>query len=174
MRISDWSSDVCSSDLLGVDNPLYEAVLVQNAATAQASFGDLSGEILASALSGLTDDSRHLRNSLMGMKAPEGSGAFVWGSAFGGWGDFDANRGNFAMNTDNKGLVAGVGFGGNGFAAALSAGTGSSDFRFDGRNDRAEVDSKYLRSEEHTSELQSLMRISYAVSCLKKKKLDNE
>src|SRR3546814_9232388 len=85
MRISDWSSDVCSSDLiavgfnqasvatavqaLGVDNPLYEAVLVQNAATAQASFGDLSGEILASAMSGLTDDSRHLRNSLMGMNA---------------------------------------------------------------------------------------------------------
>src|SRR3546814_2697895 len=27
-----------------------------------------------------------------------------------------------------------------------------------------------LRSEEHTSELQSLMRISYAVLCLKKKK----
>src|SRR3546814_9415299 len=27
------------------------------------------------------------------------------------------------------------------------------------------------RSEEHTSELQSLMRISYAVFCLKKKKL---
>src|SRR3546814_1065012 len=29
------------------------------------------------------------------------------------------------------------------------------------------------RSEEHTSELQSLMRISYAVFCLKKKKHDN-
>src|SRR3546814_10499344 len=28
------------------------------------------------------------------------------------------------------------------------------------------------RSEEHTSELQSLMRISYAVFCLKKKKQD--
>src|SRR3546814_9042380 len=28
----------------------------------------------------------------------------------------------------------------------------------------------YLRSEEHTSELQSLMRISYAVFCLNKKK----
>src|SRR3546814_1812378 len=27
----------------------------------------------------------------------------------------------------------------------------------------------YFRSEEHTSELQSLMRISYAVFCLKKK-----
>src|SRR3546814_9061603 len=30
------------------------------------------------------------------------------------------------------------------------------------------------RSEEHTSELQSLMRISYAVFCLKKKKLEYE
>src|SRR3546814_2941423 len=30
------------------------------------------------------------------------------------------------------------------------------------------------RSEEHTSELQSLMRISYAVFCLKKKKYNNE
>src|SRR3546814_10445172 len=29
-----------------------------------------------------------------------------------------------------------------------------------------------IRSEEHTSELQSLMRISYAVFCLKKKKTD--
>src|SRR3546814_3868321 len=30
------------------------------------------------------------------------------------------------------------------------------------------------RSEEHTSELQSLMRISYAVFCLKKKKQKNQ
>src|SRR3546814_4110476 len=30
------------------------------------------------------------------------------------------------------------------------------------------------RSEEHTSELQSLMRISYAVFCLKKKKKQNK
>src|SRR3546814_2140764 len=30
-----------------------------------------------------------------------------------------------------------------------------------------------IRSEEHTSELQSLMRISYAVFCLKKKTLTN-
>src|SRR3546814_4920890 len=30
------------------------------------------------------------------------------------------------------------------------------------------------RSEEHTSELQSLMRISYAVFCLKKKKNKNQ
>src|SRR3546814_8345975 len=35
-------------------------------------------------------------------------------------------------------------------------------------DDRTSV--RYRRSEEHTSELQSLMRISYAVFCLKKKK----
>src|SRR3546814_9759562 len=33
------------------------------------------------------------------------------------------------------------------------------------------LDQQLVRSEEHTSELQSLMRISYAVFCLKKKKL---
>src|SRR3546814_3605281 len=31
-----------------------------------------------------------------------------------------------------------------------------------------------MRSEEHTSELQSLMRISYAVFCLKKKKTNHK
>src|SRR3546814_8052274 len=35
---------------------------------------------------------------------------------------------------------------------------------------RRALDPVRLRSEEHTSELQSLMRISYAVFCLKKKK----
>src|SRR3546814_2366819 len=33
----------------------------------------------------------------------------------------------------------------------------------------SEVSARLIRSEEHTSELQSLMRISYAVFCLKKK-----
>src|SRR3546814_10840345 len=35
---------------------------------------------------------------------------------------------------------------------------------------RARIKVSAFRSEEHTSELQSLMRISYAVFCLKKKK----
>src|SRR3546814_9845411 len=37
----------------------------------------------------------------------------------------------------------------------------------------AYVASRYFRSEEHTSELQSLMRISYAVFCLTKTKNTN-
>src|SRR3546814_3421451 len=49
----------------------------------------------------------------------------------------------------------------------LSGGVGG-DFRPVGR--REALGGGFCRSEEHTSELQSLMRISYAVFCLKKKK----
>src|SRR3546814_9720152 len=38
------------------------------------------------------------------------------------------------------------------------------------RKRRSQIAQCLARSEEHTSELQSLMRISYAVFCLKKKK----
>src|SRR3546814_4065716 len=38
---------------------------------------------------------------------------------------------------------------------------------------RAAISIRRERSEEHTSELQSLMRISYAVFCLKKKNTEN-
>src|SRR3546814_8817063 len=41
---------------------------------------------------------------------------------------------------------------------------------FSGQRANARIDAPHRRSEEHTSELQSLMRISYAVFCLKKKK----
>src|SRR3546814_2923999 len=47
--------------------------------------------------------------------------------------------------------------------------------RFENIADIAEIGiaaaAEAVRSEEHTSELQSLMRISYAVFCLKKKKI---
>src|SRR3546814_8951900 len=63
--------------------------------------------------------------------------------------------------------------------ASLSFAQGSHDFesldRGIGRGDRFETAHRLdqYRSEEHTSELQSLMRISYAVFCLKKKKQKN-
>src|SRR3546814_1509568 len=57
--------------------------------------------------------------------------------------------------------------------ASLSFAQGSHDFesldRGIGRGDRFET-----RSAEHTSELQSLMRISYAVFCLKKKNTNSK
>src|SRR3546814_1392157 len=45
-----------------------------------------------------------------------------------------------------------------------------SDVALEGRPRRPCIAILLGRSEEHTSELQSLMRISYAVFCLKKKK----
>src|SRR3546814_5540073 len=43
-------------------------------------------------------------------------------------------------------------------------------YNFNGENEGGDIT---RRSEEHTSELQSLMRISYAVFCLKKKNKTN-
>src|SRR3546814_6064402 len=48
----------------------------------------------------------------------------------------------------------------------------ASDGRYE-RNQEFGDSARLIRSEEHTSELQSLMRISYAVFCLKKKKPTN-
>src|SRR3546814_4537344 len=63
------------------------------------------------------------------------------------------------------------------FASIASAAIASSSHFLAGQRrgllhpvgERRFVDLVVLRSEEHTSELQSLMRISYAVFCLKKK-----
>src|SRR3546814_5063485 len=44
---------------------------------------------------------------------------------------------------------------------------------YTGRLEAAVLRAPLVRSEEHTSELQSLMRISYAVFCLKKKTQEN-
>src|SRR3546814_8785820 len=55
----------------------------------------------------------------------------------------------------------------NGFIRSLPR--PKSKFRYNPANDLQSCAAS--RSEEHTSELQSLMRISYAVFCLKKKKI---
>src|SRR3546814_1467722 len=64
------------------------------------------------------------------------------------------------------------------FRRGLARGSGGSrviHFWWVSQNSRSPMESGFIpaspnRSEEHTSELQSLMRISYAVFCLKKKK----
>ncbi|WP_338243391.1 autotransporter domain-containing protein [Aurantiacibacter hainanensis] len=126
---------------LGFDNPLFEAVLVQNTATARQTFTDLSGEILASTVAGLTDDSRHLRNALQAMETPSQAGPFAWASGFGGKSDFDTGLG---LEGDHLGAVGGLGYAGSGFAISLSGGIGSSDFEIDGRSDEAMADSTFV------------------------------
>src|SRR3546814_7375381 len=55
----------------------------------------------------------------------------------------------------------------------IGGGKGGSDFNPRGRSDGEIMRfCQSFRSEEHTSELQSLMRISYAVFCLKKNKIN--
>src|SRR3546814_5729623 len=58
--------------------------------------------------------------------------------------------------------------------ASLSPTSTTSGFRSGSRRHDDERCDHRRRSEEHTSELQSLMRISYAVFCLKKKKKKNK
>src|SRR3546814_7597330 len=67
---------------------------------------------------------------------------------------------------DSDALVAGIKSRGHRFAQAV---TDQNDLAGRLAGDLSAGD-HIVRSEEHTSELQSLMRISYAVFCLKKKK----
>src|SRR3546814_1090905 len=101
MRISDWSSDVCSSDLIGEEQ--LQAIDEAHAVHRVAADAD-AGRLAESERGGL-------RHRLVGQ------------------------RGRARDDADAAGPIDVAG-----------------------------------RSEEHTSELQSLMRISYAVFCLKKKK----
>src|SRR3546814_6029410 len=111
MRISDWSSDVCSSDLQ------------QRAAGAAAGGVDRD------------HGDAHLREA--GEEAVE---------------QFVGDRGLAGAAGAGDADDGGLGTGGWGLGGGLP------------------LLAEHGRSAEHTSELQSLMRISYAVFCLKKTK----
>src|SRR3546814_8647650 len=114
MRISDWSSDVCSSDLLVEPLSLDEAYLdVSENKRGLASATEVAQQIR-----------REIREQLQ--------------------------------------LTASAGVAPNKFVAKIASDWKKPDGLF------------VVRSEEHTSELQSLMRSSYAVFCLKKKKTNNK
>src|SRR3546814_1938812 len=121
MRISDWSSDVCSSDL--------RRRLVRG--RAHSRFPNRRGLALTT-----------------GLRAPEAS---LLGRD---------------VDVDAVGAAGGV-------RSAESPCAGFRRLRNDDHvrpsMDEPDVFTRPLRSEEHKSELQSLMRISYAVFCLKKK-----
>src|SRR3546814_8048913 len=113
MRISDWSSDVCSSDLAFERGDRGVLVLDHAGDGAERTVGDVPRD-----------------------RAPELPRR-------------DAPR--LAIGTGRDDRHIGVAEGG---VEVIAEGVELTD---------------HLRSEEHTSELQSLMRISYAVFCLKKK-----
>src|SRR3546814_1422881 len=121
MRISDWSSDVCSSDLINRFADRDDLL---------AQYTRDGGRNLDRDLVGFKADDRFVdRHRIARLFQPFADRRF---------GDAFAKGGN--CNFGAHGVIP---CGGSGLAG---------------------------RSEEHTSELQSLMRISYAVFCLKKKK----
>src|SRR3546814_5728981 len=120
MRISDWSSDVCSSDLSGNDRVLK----AMNRSHSRESYLRIIERVRAA------------RPDIAI------SGDFIVGFP----GETEAEF------LDTLEIVRAVNY-----AQAYS-------FKYSPRPG--------TRSEEHTSELQSLMRISYAVFCLKKKKYE--
>src|SRR3546814_1078372 len=139
MRISDWSSDVCSSDLRAGDVDLL--------AEGGIGSGDAVIDLLAHGHFELEEpldlfplhEAGHL----------EQLGAVPFDGFLRVGGQLVAVRQGDADDTAH-------------LAGAVI-----------GRRNRRRIEHQRLaafeRSEEHTSELQSLMRISYAVFCLKKK-----
>src|SRR3546814_6652039 len=133
MRISDWSSDVCSSDL----KPMITALL---------------GHALIA-----TEDPQYFAEARQILRlsiARDGENPFAWyqlGLVYDREGDEPhaalATAERYNLEGNHAPALA------NAELAMRGLKTGTPD-----------------RSEEHTSELQSLMRISYAVFCLKKKK----
>src|SRR3546814_1394456 len=118
MRISDWSSDVCSSDL--------------NIRISSKVIAGKDSEIDVPSMA--ESEMNHLSNLIF--HRPTGTGRSKYGIQ-----PFV----HFKLSINVNGI---------GEAIEVSI---------------KQIFQSYDRSEEHTSELQSLMRISYAVFCLKKK-----
>src|SRR3546814_1265540 len=134
MRISDWSSDVCSSDL-AADTPRWvsgDAVRLRQ----------ILLNLLGNAIKFTDQGEVSLRVE------PHGDDVrAVVGDTGPGLNDEQKQR-LFRRFEQAEGARTAARYGGSGLGLAIC---------------------QELRSEEHTSELQSLMRISYAVFCLKKK-----
>src|SRR3546814_9164266 len=129
MRISDWSSDVCSSDLHQLVDDR-----VRRLGGDDARLGDADVARAALALLGVGDGGA-LHRALHRTRAAAGA---------------DVQAAQAQLVADVLGVLVLVAVDGVAAPADDEVGVGR-------------------RSEEHTSELQSLMRISYAVFCLKKK-----
>src|SRR3546814_8059168 len=132
MRISDWSSDVCSSDLVAAD----DGVMPQTReAIHHAKAGGVPLVVAVNKIDKPEANPERVKQELVAEEVvPEE-------------------------------------YGGDVPFVPVSAKTGAGiDDLLENVLLQAEILELTARSEEHTSELQSLMRISYAVFCLKKKK----
>src|SRR3546814_1553768 len=149
MRISDWSSDVCSSDLpegkhfASLTGPGDAAPMLRALHGYYGTPVVMAALKLAPLVFARPGELRRAR-----------------------WADIDLGAGEWryvATKTATQHIVP-LATQAVEILRELQPLTGRGEFVFPGIRDRKR------RSEEHTSELQSLMRISYAGFCLKKKK----
>src|SRR3546814_10465477 len=151
MRISDWSSDVCSSDL----DPGYQIFRQFGRGRNPAVAEQLDDEVAEQRVVGLLDpDLRGGRQARaqIGQRHPPGRQWLVG----------DDQQGlapllRLVPGVKERFLVMTLGV-----VEQPAAGLADEDAA-----QKAAAGLARTRSEEHTSELQSLMRISYAVFCLK-------
>src|SRR3546814_7947899 len=147
MRISDWSSDVCSSDLADGARRVVDVLRghTADAGATRSIAATVLGRIAVAAAIGADD-----RHGLLRVHAHRAEGVWRQRCLF-----------------DRDGVWCGVA------VRQSSPGQQRIECRFDrvvAVQTVGEQRVREIRSEEHTSELQSLMRISYAVFCLDKKK----
>src|SRR3546814_9775266 len=180
MRISDWSSDVCSSDLAGVVGVVVAVDRAELAVVGQAGQG-AADAALAAAQQGqrvARVEAERGVELVLAAEAPACADPRLFGGLEQQVGaDLvarvavdDGQHGGIARGIAMVRLrlckrircgAKGEQGGNRQLEKAQSHDLEST--RFPDRSSRGD------RSEEHTSELQSLMRISYAVFCLKKK-----
>src|SRR3546814_497528 len=171
MRISDWSSDVCSSDLF--DTVRSFPVVIFGLATVTVVGPSLATILFIVVVTSIPTFGRVARTQTMAIRNDE----FIVAATAMGAGAPRIVAVHILPNIIGPLLIlasmdipvvitieAGLSFLGVGVPPpAPSWGSILSDgFSY--------IRNTPWRSEEHTSELQSLMRISYAVFCLKKKK----
>src|SRR3546814_5835770 len=181
MRISDWSSDVCSSDLLLV----YMSSLSVLVSVLAVWFAFLHRDVTAQRARLIAAQRRDMRSDMMGPRRREAhqSSMTVMRKVVGtlkllrsaqankvahkltcaGWRHKDAIVRFFFAKFALPFLFGGI-------AVVLLYVLDAYSMTSTWKAGTALGATLFGRSEEHTSELQSLMRISYAVSCLKKKK----
>src|SRR3546814_215957 len=148
MRISDWSSDVCSSDLQPPD-PL-RCSFFNGVRTAARPDQDISMSVISKAASAAA--------ILYGLSA---ANVFAQDTQVLPSIEIDSDdlpTGPVSSETLSRDRIAPLQSGTSDTTAVISRLPGVSSYSAGGFSG--------LRSEEHTSELTSLMRISYAVTCL--------
>src|SRR3546814_9240147 len=159
MRISDWSSDVCSSDLGGLvvgKDDVFRQEADRCAVVLDISMAVLLADVDTEAVAGILAVREQVRGFLRGPVVGGKEGAIDAGDV--PFGEVARGHRQFARGVEPAGR-------GGLFGAHRAERVAMIADRI------ALADREILvRSDEHTSELQSLMRISYAVCCLKKKK----